>query len=84
MIDGKVRESMFQMYQALTTQAQDITAQANRDGIPLENQHASTMASCLRGFSRINPPMFIGSKVDEDQQDFLDGVYKILSCYGGE
>ena len=27
----------------------------------------------------MNPPIYFGSKVDEDPQDFLDKVYKILS-----
>ena len=41
-------------------------------------QYASTMASCLRNFTTMNPPMFFGSKADKDHQDFLDEVYKIL------
>ena len=40
--------------------------------------HSSTMASRLKDFIRINPPMFIGSKADEEHQGFLDEVYKIL------
>ena len=36
------------------------------------------MASRLRDFMRMNPPMYFGSKIDEDPQDFLDEVYKIL------
>ena len=28
---------------------------------------------------RTNPSIFIGSKVGEDTQEFVDGVYKVLS-----
>ena len=30
----------------------------------------------------MNPPIFYGSKVDEDPQDFLDEVYKVLYAMG--
>ena len=30
----------------------------------------------------MNPPMFFGSKVNENPQDFLDVVYKILYTMG--
>lgn len=63
-------------------QDQTITAQANREVVPREKQHASTIASCLRDFTRINPPKYFGSKVDEDPQDFLDEVYNILFSMG--
>ena len=40
------------------------------------------MTSILRDFMRMNPPIFLGSKVGEDPQEFLDGVYKVLSAMG--
>ena len=40
------------------------------------------MASCLRDFTRVNPPTFYGSKVNEDPQEFLDEVYKIQYVMG--
>ena len=40
----------------------------------------STMTSRLRDFMRMNPPIFLRSKV-EDPQEFL-GVYKVLSAMG--
>ena len=40
------------------------------------------MTSRWRDFVRTNPPIFLGSKVNEDPQEFLDGVYKILSAMG--
>ncbi|XP_015087066.1 uncharacterized protein LOC107030212 [Solanum pennellii] len=36
------------------------------------------MADRLRDFTRMNPPIFIGSKTSEDPQEFLDKVHKIL------
>ena len=30
----------------------------------------------------MNPPTFYGSKVDEDSQEFLDEVYKVLYAMG--
>ena len=46
--------------------------------VPRENQHASTIASHLMDFTRMNPPIFFGSKVDEDPHDILDEAYMIL------
>ena len=43
---------------------------------------ASTMASCLRDLTRMNPPMLFGSKVNEYPQEFLDEVYKIVYAMG--
>ena len=68
--------------QTVTTQAQAITGQANREVVPRENQHVSTMASRLRDFTRMNPPTFYGSKVEENPQDFIDETYKILYTMG--
>nr|XP_019069806.1 uncharacterized protein LOC109120449 [Solanum lycopersicum] len=50
MTDGEVRAALFQM-------TQTIMSQANRKVVPRENPHASTMASRLRDFTRMNPPM---------------------------
>nr|XP_010326209.1 uncharacterized protein LOC104649162 [Solanum lycopersicum] len=40
------------------------------------------MASKLRDFVSLNPPTFLGSKVGEDPQAFLDEVYKIVHAMG--
>ena len=47
---------------------------------PRVNVAESTMTSRLRDFMRINPSIFLGSKVLEDPQEFLDGVYKVCSA----
>ena len=41
-----------------------------------------TMSFRLGEFVRMNPPIFLGSKVGEYPQEFLDGVYKVLSAMG--
>ena len=55
-----------------------MTIQANLNMMPRVVE--STMISRLRDFVRINSPIFFGSKVGEDPQEFLDGVYKVLSA----
>ena len=40
------------------------------------------MASRLRDLTKMKPPIFLGSKVDEDPQDFLDEFYKIFVVMG--
>ena len=37
------------------------------------------MTSRLGDFMRMNPPIFLCSKVGEYPQEFLDGVYKVFS-----
>ncbi|TMW93809.1 hypothetical protein EJD97_011130, partial [Solanum chilense] len=39
-----------------------ITAQATRESALRENPHASTVASRLRDFTRMNPPVYFGSR----------------------
>ena len=68
--------------QAATAHAQAMMAQANRQVVPLPNQQVATMASRLRDFTQMNPPNFYGSEVEEDPQDFIDEVYKILLPMG--
>lgn len=61
-----------------TSQVQDMTTQVNRYVGPRLPQHANIMASHLRDFITMNPPMFYGSSSDEDPQYFLDEVLTIL------
>ena len=57
-----------------------MTKQANFSMMPRVVK--STMTSRLRDFVRMNSPIILGSKVNEDPQEFLDGVYKFLSVMG--
>ena len=57
-------------------------AKPNRDIAPHPHQQVTTMASHLRDFSRMNPTTFYVSKVDEDPQEFLSEVYKVLYSMG--
>ena len=40
------------------------------------------MISRIIDFVRMNPPIFLGSMVGEDPQEFLNEVYKVLSAMG--
>lgn len=64
LIDGEVRESLLKMEQDITTQAQAISAQATSEGAPTEKTHASTTVTRLRDFTRMNPPVYNGSKTN--------------------
>ena len=55
-------------------------SQANREVLPRANKQVATMASIIRDFTRINPPTFYGSKVEEDPQEFNDEIYKIFNA----
>ena len=68
--------------EALIALAQSVTTQINLSMVSRVNVVESTMTSRLRYFVRINPPIFHGSKLGEDPQEFLDGVYKVLSAIG--
>ena len=59
-----------------------MATQGNRDVRPRVNAIESTVASRLRDFTRMNPPTFFGSKVDEDPQNFIDEVFKIVDAMG--
>ena len=57
-----------------------MTTHVTRDVAPRVNALEITMTSRLRDFVRMNPPIFIGFKVGEDPQEFLDGLWKVLSA----
>ena len=70
--DGDVREALLALAQAVITQV-------NLTMVPRVNVVESTMTSRLSDFVSMNPPIYLGSKVGEDPQEFLDGVYKVFS-----
>ena len=63
--------------EAVIAIARAVTMQANLNMIPRVVK--STMISRLRDYVRMNPPIFLVSEINEDPQEFADGVYKVLS-----
>lgn len=64
--------------QTVTTQDQVMKTQANRYVGPYMKPNGKSMISRLRDFTRMNPPEFLGSKVEEDPQRYIDEVSKVL------
>ncbi|KAK4721396.1 hypothetical protein R3W88_011629 [Solanum pinnatisectum] len=62
---------------AFLTLAQAMTAQASRDIGHMVNPYERTVASRLRDFVRMNTPIFLGSRVGEDPQEFSDEESKL-------
>lgn len=54
----------------------------NRERGPRVNDNCGTTTSRFRDFMRMNPLIFLGSKVGEDLQEFVDEVCKVLSAMG--
>ena len=63
---------------SLLALARPVTTRVNLSMMPRANVVESTMTFRLRNFVRINRPIFIGFKVGEDPQEFIDEVYKIV------
>ena len=75
MSNVEIRSAIHNLTQVLATQvARDIRVQVN--------PNASTTASRIRDFTRMNPPTFFVSKVEEDPQGFIDEVFKVLEAMG--
>ena len=75
MTNGEIREALLALARSLTTHVK-------RGIVRRVNVVESTMNSRLRDFVRINPSIILGSKLGEDPQEFLDGVYKMLNAMG--
>ena len=80
--DREVRTTLDEMAQAITSQALAITAQATREGAPMDNPLARTMVSRLRDFCMMNPLVYFGSKINEDPLENVDDIHKILYTMG--
>ena len=77
------------MAQAITTKAQDtttqsqvMTAQSNWEVIPRAHQQIATITSRLRDFTKINPPTFYESKVEEDPKISLMKSTRSIILWG--
>ena len=84
-MDRDIKAYFLQMAQDVTIQTRvftthdlAMTTQANQGEVPQENQQVINMVSYLRYFTRMNPPTFYGSKFEEDPQEFIDEIYRIL------
>ena len=62
--------------------SRDLTTHFNIVIAPSVNVVEGTMSSRLIKFGRMNSPMFFGSKIVEDPQEFLDRVYEVSSAMG--
>ena len=62
----------------MTTESQAMITQVTMEVVPRASQQVVTMASHPTDITRINPPFFYGSKVEEDTQEFIYEIYKIL------
>ena len=58
--------------------ARVVTMHVNSNMMPrfMESTMTSRMIDCVR----MNPPIFLVSKVNEDSKEFLDKVYNVLSA----
>ena len=51
-----------------------------RDAWVKVNPNASIIPSRIKDFTRMNPPTFFGSKVEEDRQGFVDEMLRVLDA----
>ena len=79
-----IRADFQALTQLMATQAQGATNHVIvQDKVGLGPQpNASTPASRIRDFTRINHPTFYCTKVDEDTQGFIVEVFKLDMLFG--
>ena len=75
MSNVKIRSAIHSLTHVLATQVV-------RDARVQVKQNDNTTASRIRYFTRMNPPTFFGSKVEEDPQGFIDEVFNVLDAMG--
>ena len=68
--------------EALLALSRAVTTQVNLSMVPRKNVVESTMISRLRDFMRMNPPIFLFTKVGEDPKVIIDVVYRIVLAMG--
>ena len=68
--------------QVVTTQTQVITDQAKGGVESQVNPIASTSASRIRYFIRMNPLTFHDDNLDKDPQGLTDKVFKVVDAFG--
>ncbi|TMX02854.1 hypothetical protein EJD97_019545 [Solanum chilense] len=61
---------------------QGLATQVARDSMVHVNPNARSSVSRIWDFTRMNPPTFFGSKVEEDQQGFVVEVLKVIDAMG--
>ena len=67
--DREVRTVLVQMALDITSQAPAMTAHAKQQGVPKKSPPASTIASRLRDFTRMNHPIYTWSKIAENLEE---------------
>ena len=75
MSNVKIRSAIHSLTHVLATQVV-------RDARVQVKQNDNTTASRIRYFTRMNPPTFFGSTVEENPQGFIDEVFKVLDAMG--
>uniref|UniRef100_M1DP91 Gag-pol polyprotein n=1 Tax=Solanum tuberosum TaxID=4113 RepID=M1DP91_SOLTU len=57
-------------------------SQSNQQVEAPANPNGNTTSSRVRDFTQMNPPEFYGLKVEEDLQEFIEGIQKITQNIG--
>ena len=71
----EIRSSIHRLTQLFSTKC-------SRDSRVKVNPNANTTSSKIRDFTKMNPPIFLVSKVEEDPQGFIDEVFKVVYAMG--